>query len=173
MRSRRDFSDSSGSMVLALMLTVLLVSVSLIALSVLTWQLKKTQTFEADWETQVALNSGISWAAQSVGSVGSDTSCATITAAYPTTVPSSWSTNTSNAIAASANEAVATESGLYRWYISSCTASADGKIGVMKVKVDATNKNALTRSQNTAVSNPLQSVTLVFKGQKLQYVINN
>lgn len=172
MVSRRNFSDESGSMVLALMLALLLISVSLIALSTLTWQLKKEQTYEADWETQMALNSGIAWATQTISTVGSDSTCASLTSAYPTSA-GGWSTNTTNAASASSNEAVAAEAGLYRWYIVSCTSSADNKIATVKVKVDATNKNAGTRNQSFSASSALQSSTLVFQGQKLKYVLNS
>lgn len=170
---KRSRSDESGNMILALMLALLLISVSLIALSVLTWQLKKGQSQEAEWETQMALNSGVAWAAQTISTSASDSTCANLTTVYPSNASTAWSTNTANAGTSSRDEAVGAESGLYRWYILSCTPGADGKASQVKVKVDATNKNASTRNQGFAASSALQSVTLVFQNRELVYVLNS
>ena len=128
MVSRRNFSDEVGKMVLALMLALLLISVSLIALSTLTWQLKKEQTYEADWETQMALNSGIAWATQTISTVGSDSTCAKFNKLHTRHLQVDGQQIRRTLRVRHRMRQSQRKPGLYRWYIVSCTSSADNKL---------------------------------------------
>ena len=126
-KNSKRYTNELGSMPLALMVTVLIISLSGIALSILAFQ-SKTQTIRTSkWENSTAMMSGMAFAAEQVGSQAAPKTAAQCQLMFPSRPPKpneagyleSWRKNTDTSTAADTdiNTGQRRELGLFRWWV--------------------------------------------------------